>query len=75
MFQVAKNAHGEDIPLGALVAHKDKILRLLKGPRIGVFHLAFFVQFGKLARKRNKHLDVKKRAIGKGLAQSASGGP
>ena len=69
MLQVAEDADGEDVPRCALVAHKDEILRLLQGFRIGIFHLALFIQVGKFARKRHKHLNVKKRAIGKGLAQ------
>jgi len=53
----------------SLIAHKDKIRGLFQGFRIGIFHLALFVQFGKLARKRHKHLNMKKRAIGKCFSQ------
>ncbi len=69
MLQVSEDADGEDVPRCALVAHEDKIFRLFQCSRIGILHLALFIQFGKFARKRDKHLNVEKRSIGKGLAQ------
>src|SRR5258708_5476619 len=50
VFQVAENADGEYVPGRALIADKDKVLRLLQSLGIGIFHFAFFVEVAKLAR-------------------------
>src|ERR1051326_435986 len=69
VLEVAENADRKNVPSGALVAHKDEVLRLLERPGIGIFHFSFFVQLGEFTRERDEHLHMKESAIGEGLAQ------
>jgi hypothetical protein len=49
MLQVAKDADGEDVPRGALIADEDKVFRFFDRYCICVFHFAFLVEVGELA--------------------------
>src|SRR5262245_44030579 len=73
MFQVPEYADGEDVPLCALFADKNEVLRLFQGVSIQVLHLALFMEFVEFARQGYEHFHVKEPTFGKSLAQIGDG--